>query len=275
MLTDDDERVDAFMERAVGSVEPTVDREEVARQFERYDHVSLPVVDAHQRVMGVITIDDVIDIIEAEQTEDALKQVGAGAGEAVYSGIGAKLRSRFPWLAVNLGLASIGASVILLFEDMLRELTLVAVLYPVIANQSGNAGQQSLAITLRGLVLGKIHPDQVRGLLVRELAFGCATGVGIGAIFAGAIALLGMAGDILGMTFLAGFDWRLGLIAGISMAGALDVGCFIGAATPLVMHRLRVDPATSSAIFVTMFTDALSYATFLGLVFITRGWLMG
>ncbi|MCA9294417.1 MAG: magnesium transporter [Phycisphaerales bacterium] len=273
LVTDDAEIVGDHMDRDIEAVRPEDDQEEVARLFERYDYLALPVIDHQERVLGMITVDDVIDIIAEETTEDALKQVGAGAREAVYSTLGAKLRGRTPWLVVNLLTATIAASVLLAFHDLIELIPIAAVIFPVIANQVGNAGNQSLAVTLRGIVLGEIHAQRVRPLIMKEAAFGLVSGVLVGAILTIATGLLGMLGRSIELGFVNDFTWPIAIVAGIAMAGALMVGCLIGTLIPLFMERVGIDPATASSIFLTMLTDMLSFAAFLGLVFLLQGWI--
>ncbi|MHC4130180.1 MAG: CBS domain-containing protein, partial [Planctomycetota bacterium] len=129
----------------------------MAREFDRYDYAMLPVVDLDDRLIGIVTVDDVIDIIRAEQTEDVQKTVGAGAVEAVYSRLGEKLRGRFPWLGMSLVLTCVAAAVVLVFHDMISQYTTLAWLLPVIAAVVGNAGHQALAVTLRGIVLDEVR----------------------------------------------------------------------------------------------------------------------
>lgn len=275
LVLDNDERVEDHMEPDVDRVAPDVDREEAARMVERYDLLTLPVVDDEGRILGMITVDDVVDIIAAEATEDAYKQVGAGEAEAVYSSVLDKLRGRTPWLLANLLMAQLGAAVILYYEGLIKAIPIVAVVFPIIANQSGNSGHQSMAITLRGLVLGEIRRERVWPLIRREIAFGVLMGLLIGAVFGVAAGLLG---SFFGSAILeesAGVSWLwLGVVSGLAMAGALTVSCLIGTSVPLVMDRLGFDPATASSIFVTMLTDAISYATFLTLVLVMRGALI-
>jgi len=267
LLAEPETPINAIMSRELVALRATMDQEAVAREFERYDHVALPVLDERDRLLGVVTIDDVLDTIRQEHTEDALKQVGAGASEVVYDTVAKKLRSRSPWLVVNLGAALLAALVILQFEDAIAALPLLAVLMPVIANQAGNGGQQSLAVTLRGLVLGEVRRQRVGKLLLRETIFGFLTGVLVGAILAGGMAVLGAFEMIEG-------DWKLGLVAGVSMAVSLALGCLMGTGIPLLMERLKVDPATASTVFLIMLTDMISFAAFLGLAALLGSWLL-
>ncbi len=267
LLAEPDTPIADIMDRDLVALRAGMDREDVAREFERYDHVALPVLDVGDRLLGVVTIDDVIDAIRAEHTEDALKQVGAGASEVVTDTVGQKLRARAPWLVVNLGAALLAALVILQFKGSIEALPLLAVLMPVIANQAGNGGQQSLAITLRGLVLGEVRRQRVSALLIRETIFGLITGVIVGALLAGGIAILGATGVIDN-------GWRLGLVAAVAMAVSLAVGCLFGSGIPILMERLKVDPATASTVFLIMLTDMISFAAFLGLAAALHGWLL-
>ncbi len=275
IVADDNDPVALHMERDVDMVPPGMDREEVAHLFDKYDLRTLPVVDEGKRVLGMVTVDDVIDIIAEEATEDTLKSVGAGADEAVYSRVIDKVRGRLPWLAFNLPMASIGCSVILFAEPLVQELPIIAAIYPVIANQSGNAGNQSMAVTLRGLVLGEIRKGRMRSLIFRESIFGAISGVALGALFTIGIMLLGMAGRSMDNSILAGFDFRLALVAGLAMGGAFQFSVLVGLAVPVLLQRLGKDPATASTIFVTMMTDLLSYSAFLGLIFVLKPWLVG
>ena len=255
------------MNTDVVALKATLDQEEVARAFDRYDHVALPVVDDADRLLGVVTIDDVVDTIRAEHTEDALKQVGAGPTESVHETVRAKMRARTPWLVINLLTAQIAASIVLLFTDLIEAVALLAVLMPVIANQSGNAGQQSLAVTLRGLVLGEVRAQRVGRLLIRETVFGVLAGLIVGAVMGLGIVAMGFAG-------LIDADWRLAVITSVSMAGALALGCLMGAGMPILMERWKIDPATASTIFLTMLTDSVSFLAFLGLAWLLRGWIL-
>jgi magnesium transporter len=267
LLADPDDGISEIMERELEVLRPDLDREEVARAFERYDYLVLPVVDEDRRILGVITVDDVIDIIRAENTEDALKQVGAGPTESVYAPVSQKIKGRLPWLLVNLLTSQVGAVTVLLFTNMIESIALLAVLMGMIANQAGNAGQQSLAVTLRGLVLGEVRPKRVAKLITREMLVGVFSGLITGTLITLAIIAANAAG-------LIEADWHIGLVAGVAMSGAMVIGCLVGAAIPLIMQRLGIDPATASTIFLTMITDTTSFASLLGLAYLLRGWLL-
>ncbi len=259
------ERIGDICERRVDAVHPEMDRELVAREFERYDYLELPVVDSSQRLLGIVTVDDVIDIIRAEGTEDAQRMVGAGKEEGVYSTVRQKLRGRFPWLIVNLFTSAVAAIVVFQFEGMIAEIALLAVLMPIIANQSGNAGQQSLAVTLRGIVLDEISSGRAFTHVRRELTAGLLNGVFCGLLVGGAVAAIRMA---------TGSSWHLGAVIAASMSVTLMIGCATGSAMPIIVRRLGFDPATASTIFLTMVTDSMSFFVFLGLASLFSAWIM-
>lgn len=268
LLAKPDQRVIDLVESSVDAVGPELPREEVAREFEKYDYLTLPVVDEQQRLIGIITVDDVIDSIREESTEDAQTMVGAGKEEAVYSTLPEKLRSRFPWLLVNLFTSSLAAIVVLQFEDLISQIAILAVIMPVIANQAGNAGQQSLAVTLRGIVLDQVRPSIARSLVVRE---------GLVGLINGSVNGLAVALVVAAIEFFlrpGGNAWSLGLVVALSMTVALTVGCVVGTSLPLALRRLGADPATASTIFLTMVTDSMSFFTFLGLARALSHWLL-
>lgn len=267
LLAEPSQKVTAICERQVDAVKPDVEREEVAREFEKYDYLVLPVVDDEDRMLGVITVDDVVDAIRQESTEDAQAMVGAGREEAVFSSVADKLRGRLPWLFVNLFTSSIAAIVVLQFDDLIGSIAILAVIMPVIANQAGNAGQQSLAVTLRGIVLDEVREGAALGLVRREALVGLVNGTICG-VLVGAV--------VGGMQWWAHPDeglWKLGLVVGVAMTAALAVGTLVGSSLPLLVRRFGADPATASTIFLTMVTDSMSFLVFLGLAYLLSGWI--
>lgn len=257
LLTEPQERIANLMKRSVKVVRADTDREAVAREFDRYDYSMLPVVDENDFLLGIVTVDDVIDIIHAEQTEDVQKTVGAGAREAVYSGVFEKFRGRFPWLLMSLFMMIPAAIIILKFEDLISRVPVLAVLMPVIAAVVGNAGHQALAVTQRGLVLDEVRPERVSPLLLRELLVGLLSGFVLGLIILLSVGLLSR--------LSSSATWSLGLMTGIGTMIAMSVGTLFGSAIPLLMKRLGFDPAQSSAIFLIMITDAVAFGTILSL----------
>ncbi|MCH8315501.1 MAG: magnesium transporter [Planctomycetes bacterium] len=261
VLGQPDQSLSEIMNPTVKAVRPEVDREEVAREFDRYDYSMLPVIDLDDRLIGIVTVDDVIDIIRAEQTEDVQKTVGAGAQEAVYSGVMEKFRGRFPWLMVSLVMMVPTAWIILMFEDLIREAPILAMLMPVIAAIVGNGGHQALAVTQRGLVLEEVRRERILPLLVREWTVGLMTGFVLGAIILLGVGLLSLRSTSA--------SWWLGAVTGVGTMVAMSVGTLFGSVIPMLMKRLGFDPAQSSAIFLIMITDAVSFGIILSLSFST------
>jgi magnesium transporter len=260
-----DDKVGNVMSHKVAAVNSDTDRENVARDFDRYGYEMLPVVDPSGRLLGIITVDDVIDIIEEEQTEDVQKTVGAGAGEAVYSGIAEKLKGRMPWLIVSAFMMLPATFVVLHYESLITEVALLAVFMPMIAALSGNAGHQALAVTLRGIVLDEVRRDRIWPLIRRELLVGVIAGAVLGGAAAG---LLQFFGDSVLAT-------RLGIVVACAMLVSMAVGTLTGALIPLIMRRVGADPAQASAIFLVMVTDAVSFTSLLGFATIAVQWLQG
>jgi magnesium transporter len=246
-----------FMTDADIAVRPDLDQEEVARLMARYNLPSLAVVDEGGRLLGRVTFDDVIDVVEAETTEDLLKFGGVSADEELAAPWTDSVRSRLPWLYVNLVTACLAGGVVYLFQDTLRRTVLLAVWMPIIAGMGGNAGTQALAVTVRRLALGLIPERQFLGVVGKEVLVGVTNGFAVGVVV-GAIAAL------------IGEQAMLGLVVFLAMTVNLLVAGFAGAFIPIVLERLGVDPAIASSIFVTTFTDTFGFLLLLGLA----GWLL-
>ncbi len=245
------------MEEPEVTVQPSEDQEQVARLMARYNVPSLGVVDVEGRLLGRITFDDVTDVAEEEATEDLLRFGGVSADEDLGAGWGQAVRSRLPWLFVNLLTAFLAASVVVYFEDTLSRLISLAVFMPVIAGMGGNTGTQALAVTIRRLALGLIpERDRVR-VVVKELLVGLTNGLAV-AMVAGVVAVL------------AGLSPGYGVVIFLAMTGNLCVAGFAGAFIPILLSRLGVDPAVASSVFVTTFTDMCGFALLLGLA----GWIL-
>ncbi|MHC4810580.1 MAG: magnesium transporter [Planctomycetota bacterium] len=254
-----------LMERHPRAIRADVDREDVAREFVRHDVHMMPVVDDLDRVLGIITVDDVIDAIREEQTEDVQRTVGAGKQEMVYSSVLEKFRGRFPWLAMSVAMMVPSAIVVRRFEGLIGELAVLAVLMPIVAAVTGNAGHQALAVTLRGIALAEVRPGRVAPLIRREALAGIFNGLAVGIVMAGGVAVLGLLWDFI--------DWRVGVVGGVATAGSIIAGTTAGSAIPLLMRRLGFDPAQSAAILLIMITDAIAFAAFLGLAYAMFPWL--
>jgi len=244
-----------LVEPVMASVEPDEDQEEVGRLMSRYNLPSLPVVDGFGVLLGRITFDDVLDVIEAEQTEDILRLVGASEEEEIRGTWSETVQTRVPWLALNLVTASIAASVIWFFRDTVDAIILLAVLAPVIAALGGNAGTQALAVTVRRISLagdGELGagPYQAVG---KELLVGLVNGL----ILGGAIGFLSL--------LMPGGNPKLGLVVVLAMWANLIVAGFAGSFVPTILNRFGFDPAVASSVFVHTFTDLIGFFFLLGL----------
>jgi len=251
----DQQSVSALMTSPVRVLRAETDQEEVAREFDRYDFAMMPVVDEADRLLGIVTFDDIIDTIRAEQTEDVQMSVGAGKGEAVYSTLQQKLRGRVPWLLTSLVLTLCASGIILTCEEQIRAAPILAMLLPVNAAIVGNAGHQALAVTLRGIILDEVRADRLLRLIVREGFAGLLMGMLIGLGVAGVVSLMSLFEDTATLS--------AAIAAGSAMVIAMGVGTLAGSGIPLVMRRLGVDPAQSSTIFLIMITDFVSFGTLL------------
>ncbi|MGH7631786.1 MAG: magnesium transporter [Gemmatimonadales bacterium] len=252
-----DRPVREFMTGAEHSVQPDVDQEEVARVMARYNLESVPVVDPAGRLLGRVTFDDVIDVVEAETTEDILRFGGGAGDEALTGGWNEAVRSRLPWLYVNLLTAFIAAGVVYVFRDTVHRVVTLAVWMPIIAGMGGNAGTQALAVTVRRLALGRVRPEQSARVLGKEILVGLTNGLAVGVVVAIVAVVLGEGA-------------RLGLVVFLALAGNLLVAGFAGALIPVVLARAGVDPAVASSVFVTTFTDSCGFLLLLGMA----AWLL-
>lgn len=252
VVSSPDRLVDEAMEPSDLSVTPETDQEEVARLMARYNVPSIAVVDAQGRLLGRVTFDDVIDVVEAETTEDLLRFGGVSADEDLGAPWREAVKSRAPWVFVNLLTAFIASSVIVFFEDVLVRAVALAAYLPIVAGLGGNTGTQALAVTVRRLALWQIPVDKFLRVVGKEVAIGVTNGL--------------LAGSTVALVALAtGHGWMLGLVVFLAMVGNLMLGSFVGAFVPLLLKQVRVDPAVASSIFVTAFTDTCGFALLLGL----------
>jgi magnesium transporter len=238
------------MDRNVISVRAEMDRQEVLDLVRERGFAAVPVVDKEGHLLGVIAHDDLISVAEAEASEDMQKMFGAGGDERAFSPILFSVRKRLPWLVVNVATAFLAASVVGLFQDIIHRLTFLAVLMPIIAGQAGNTGAQSLAVVIRALAVREINISHALGVIVRSLFIGSLTGVAIALLAAGAVFL---------WTSHLGFS----AIVGLAMLVTMAIGCMAGAAIPLGLRALKLDPAQSSSVFATTVTDCLGFFSLL------------
>ena len=240
-----------IMRPEIVSVPAETDQEECARLMERYDLRHLPVVDPEHKLIGIIQVENVVHVMEEEATEDMFRMAGL-AGERVLSSLGNSVRSRLPWLTTNLGTVFLAALVINLFESTIAKLAVLAVFLPVVAGQGGIAGTQTLTLVVRSMALGEISRHSGIRLIGRELLLALVHGL-----------LLAVAVGV------AAYFWKgsimLGVIVGAAMLVNMLVAGLAGSSVPLLLKRFGMDPAVSSAVFVTTFTDVLGFLIFLGM----------
>ena len=233
-------------------VRATDDQEEVARIFERYDLIAAPVVDNSDRLVGVITVDDVVDVIEEEAEEDIKALGGVRREEELSDNVWTIARGRFNWLLINLGTAFLASSVLGLFEGELQKMVALAVLAPIVASQGGNAATQTMTVAVRALATRELSDANAWRVIWRELLVGLLNGVAFAVI-----------------TGVAAYVWfkvpDLGIVIGLAMICNLIAAALGGIVIPLLLSRLRADPAVSSGVFVTTVTDVVGFFAFLGI----------
>jgi magnesium transporter len=234
-----------------------MDQEEVARLMARYNVPSIPVVGRDGRLLGRITFDDVTDVVEAEATEDLLRFSGVSADEELGGGWRSAVRSRLPWLGLNLVTASVAGVVVTYFQDNILQYVALAAWMPVIAGVGGNTGTQALAVTIRGLAVGNISPGEFLSVIRKESVVGIINGAAVGLL-----ATLG--------ALVLHRDPRFGMLVFAALIGNLFLGSTAGAFIPLTLKRFNIDPAVASSVFVTAFTDISGFLLLLGLA----NWLL-
>ena len=232
------------------SVRTDTDQEEVARQVALYDLLAIPVVDEENKLVGVITVDDVIDVIKEEATEDIFYMAGVESDDRIYTPARKSVRKRLPWLLINMVTALLAATIVAFFEPTIAKFSYLAVFLPVVAGMGGNSG--TLTVIVRGLALGEVTWKNSRAAMGKELAVALTHGVVLG-VLCGAVA------------FLWKGNYELGLVLGGALIINILVAGFIGTLIPLFLIKLNVDPAVASSIILTTFTDMVGFLSFLGL----------
>jgi magnesium transporter len=252
LLVPPDTPLKRIMTTDVYSARVDTDQEEVARQVASYNLLAIPVVDSENKLTGLITVDDVIDVIKDEATEDVYRLAGVSKDDGPLTPPGESLRKRLPWLLINLLTAFIASGVVYLFQGTVKQVVTLAVFMPLVAGMGGNAGTQTLAVIVRGLALGELTWANARQALVKEALVGIGNGLATG---------------IMGAVLVGLFtqDWVLGAI----LAGAMLINMFVAATAgtliPLGLRAANIDPALASSVFITTFTDVFGFLSFLGL----------
>ena len=228
-----------------------MDIEEAANELSKRKFFAAPVVDSENHILGIIKAERMIQGVQEDVAKDILTMVGVGADEHVFSSMLFSIKKRLPWLHINLVTAFMAAAVVALFEGIIAKLTILAVFLPVVAGQGGNAGAQSLAVVMRGIVMREIPRDKFLKLILKEGQLGAINGAIIGVV-----------------TALVAWAWNgnpyLGLVIGLGMLFNLIFAGLAGASIPLLMKRIGIDPAQSSSIILTTVTDVMGFLAFLG-----------
>ena len=246
----ENEILDNIADKNFKYVEPEVDQEEVALMASKYDLTVIPVLNKNKGLLGIITIDDIIDVMEEEQTEDVLKMGGVAKVETLNTTLLESVKLRFPWLFINLITAFLAALTVKAFEGVISQVVALSSIMSIVTGMGGNAGTQTVSIIIRNIAMGKVELKDAWHLIEKELLLGIIDGAGIGIITAGVV-------------YLIYGNMYLGLIIFLAMIGNLIVAGFSGLLIPLILDKLHIDPALSSSIFLTTATDVLGFFIFL------------
>ena len=254
-------RISDVIHTKIEGIPYNTDQEEVGHRFEKYGYLTMPVVDNSNRLLGVVTFDDVMQILRDETTEDIHRLGGVDEGEKVDGSLKDSVKSRLPWLIVNLVTAILAAAVVGMFEGTNQAVVSLATFMPIVTGMGGNAGTQTLTIIVRGLALGELNFKNMKKVFFKEIGVGVVTGVVIGFI-------IGVLGYIWEGNFM------FGIIISVAMLLNMIVATITGYLVPVVLKKFKVDPALASSIFVTTFTDVLGFFFFLGLATLLIQYLM-
>lgn len=252
LLTEEPERTVGETMSGLDGIAPETPAREVAKLFEDRDLVSAPVVSRDGKLLGRITIDDVVDVIREEADHSVLSMAGLNEDEDLFAGVRTTARRRAIWLSINLATAIFAANIVGLFEATIEKVVALAVLMPIVASMGGIAGSQTLVLIIRGLALGQVELTNARWLLAREIAVGLLNGV----------LLAGLVGVAAGLWFHA---WTIGLIIFAALLINLFAAALAGVVVPLLLKRLGVDPALAGGVVLTTVTDTVGFASLLGL----------
>ncbi|MDP1676389.1 MAG: magnesium transporter [Bacteroidota bacterium] len=244
-------RIYKVMDTDIISVKTDVDQEEVANIFKKYNLVAAPVVDFSGRVVGRITVDDIVDVIEEEASEDIFRLGGVGINERLSTPPLVSLRKRLPWLSVYLVTGLITSGIINIFHSTIESLVILAALMPLVAGMGGNAGTQAITLMVRGIALGEVDFSNARKALFKELSVGLLNGALVGFLAGTVVALV--YGNII-----------LGVVMCLAMITNLFIAALMGTLVPLGLKWAKIDPALASAVLVTTCTDVFGFVSFLG-----------
>ncbi|WP_019240522.1 MULTISPECIES: magnesium transporter [Bacillus] len=261
IISDDDTMISEIMNDRVTHVSVSDDQEEVARMMKDYDFLAVPVVDFQNHLLGIITVDDIMDVMDEEASDDYSKLAGLPDGDRVDRNPFSAARKRLPWLIILLFLGMLTASLIGRFEDALSQKAMLAIFIPLIGGMAGNSGTQALAVAVRGIATGELEEVSKWKLVFREASTGMITGATCGAIIAGVI------------YFWYG-DLYLGILVGFSIFATIIFATLAGTLVPLLMHKMKIDPAVASGPFITTISDIISILIYFGLATLLMSYLL-
>lgn len=259
LISSDETKLSEIMDENPKYVYVEEDQEDVARLVSKYDLKVVPVINHKKMILGIITIDDIIDVIQEENTEDILKLGGVSEEEDIYSDFWFSVKQRLPWLVINLGTAFLASFVIGIFSGTVEKVVILSSVMTIISGMGGNAGTQALSVTIRALALGEVDLKDTLGIIWKTVLVGTING-----------ALLGLlCGGILWAIY---GNFYMGLIVFLAMIGNLVIACMIGFLIPITLKAMKIDPAMASAVVLTTATDCFGFLIFLSLatVFLSK-----
>lgn len=261
VISNFDTSIGNIMHKKVISIPVNMDQEEAGHIFEKYGFLIMPVVDDVNKMLGIITVDDIMEVLREENTEDIYRLAGVQEGEKVEGSIGGSVKRRLPWLYINLITAIAASLTVSMFEGTIQRVVALASFMPIVAGMGGNTGTQTLTIIVRSLALGELTYENAKRVLLKEIAAGIIMGLAIGTVVA-----------------LIGFLWVgkpvFGLVIGLAMLLNMAAATLAGFLVPITLKKLKIDPALASAVFVTTVTDVLGFFFFLGLATLLVGYLI-
>lgn len=252
IIADEDTLIRSIMSERVVSVPVSEDQEEVARTIKDYNFLAVPVVDSQNHLLGIITVDDIIDVLEEEASDDYSKLAGVVDMDTIDRNPLTAAKKRLPWLIILLFLGIVTANLMGMFEATLDQVAILAVFIPLIAGMAGNSGTQALAVAVRGIATGQLEEESRLKLLVREAGTGLVTGFICGV-------------TITIVIYLWKHELLLGALVGGAIFGSIFVATIAGSFIPLLIHRMKIDPAVASGPFITTINDIISILIYLGL----------
>lgn len=261
LLGDIHQKIEDIMNTRIVTVDALMDQEEVARTIQRYDFVTIPVIDEESKLLGIVTVDDILDVVYQEAEEDIEKFSASGKAIDFNTRPFTAAKRRLSWLILLLFIGIVSGSIIASFEETLEQVVALAFFMPMVAGMTGNTGTQSLAVVIRGLAKEKINAKQVLNLLMRELKVGVYIGLTCGLLI-----------------FIIAYLWQgsavLGVVIGVSLLCTLIIGTLAGTIIPLILNHLNVDPAVASGPLITTINDILSLLIYFGIATAFLSYLM-